>query len=885
MMQQYYKIKQEHPDKFVFFRLGDFYELFEEDAIEGAKILQITLTNRNQIAMCGIPHHQLNNYAYKLILQGKKIAIAEQINNKENEPSSIVERKVTSILTPGTVIDENTLLQKENNFLLSFLFEEEPNLFTKLKGYAIALDISTGEIQLLTLSEHSLENTLKNLISRYNPKEIIFKENETQINSLKEFTKEVGIVNFLSKDYYKDSKDFQSFNSKFLKENEVFFESNGSFALLLNATIKYIKSNYGIETLNHLKKPEFIKSNDHLNIDSNTLYNLELFKNSYDNSSKHSLISILDKTKTSMGGRLLRKTLNQPLKCKRSIEKRLNEVDFFYKHPHLLEDIRKRLKSSCDIERIVSRISFEKVLPKELVSLKHSLEIFISIFNIFIESSKNNENIWKELAKEMEDLLPILKREKGKIEATILEEPSNQINDGNFINALCNKQLAHYQEVKTKGQEWLGKIQSFEKEKTNINSLKIKYKENLGYFFEVTKNYKDLVPDYFILKQTLVNYSRFTTKELIKCETEIIEAKEKSNKLEQEIYNEFVKNLMNIIGKFQEISQIIGYLDVVTNFAFISLMNNYSKPEINNGQELNIIQGRHPVIEIELNEDFIANDLKIGTNNNIIEIVTGPNMSGKSTFLRQNALIVIMGHMGCFVPAEFALIPICDSIFTRIGAADRLSKGESTFLVEMKEVSEIIRNCTKDSLIIMDEIGRGTSTYDGIAIAWSIIEYINKEVNKRAKTLFATHYHELIYLEEQKGISNFNVSVEEKEKEIIFLKKVVKGYADKSYGIHVAKLAGLPLSLISTANNILNRLEKKDINQSYFKENIVKDYYQLQDIERSNKLEKEVEKERKEKKITEELKAKILAFNINENTPLKAINFIEEIQKNLLGKE
>ncbi|XP_060077786.1 DNA mismatch repair protein MutS-like [Ylistrum balloti] len=896
MMRQYFEIKNQHPDKYIFFRLGDFYEIFSEEAVEVSKILNITLTKRNNIYMCGFPHQQLHHYTQKVISKGKKIVIVEQMEKPEDSSQKLVERKVSQIITPGTTLDDFNLLEKEKNFIIHLSFNEAAlNLLVSTHSYfLVALDISTGETIFVSLQDkQDLENEIDRFFENYSPKEVIlFKEDETggsqesfyNIEKIKNNYPN-AIINYLDKpDHATITNRLNRVFSKTPLDSQDSQENDSSSSPLSNfwsdpqypdyplaqglcLLLNYAESNQN-EIITYLQKPKWISKKNYMALDFQTLVHLEIFKNNLDHTSKYSLISVIDYTLTSMGARKLQESIALPSLNAELINYRLDQTEYLYLHPHTLKEIRSQLKNISDLERIGSRIVLKKVLPREFISLKQSLRCIHQLFSLVLGKNPNllvsslNHNIQL-----FEKMMPVLLQLIKRIDDCLVSSPGNDFQKGGIVKPDIDPKLSEYFLIKKNSEELLSQLEAKERQKSTITNLKIKYNGNLGFFFETRKHNLKNIPEYFIPKQSLVNCERFTTKELIKLEGKIIEATEKSCALEKEIFMGLRDEIAKQVGLFQSIASSIADIDLIASFAELAVTKNYVKPQVINEGMLCIKGGRHPVIEEHIREPFIPNDLEIGNEENTIEIITGPNMSGKSTFLRQNAIIVILAQIGSFVPAQSAVIPICDNIFSRIGSGDRLVQGESTFFVEMKETTNILRKLTSKSLIIMDEIGRGTSTYDGIALAWSLIEHLNEE-GRKPKTLFATHYHELIVLSEKKGISHYHVTVKEEGEEIIFLKKVIKGMASKSYGIHVAKLAGMPFPVIQRAHEILHRLESKQPEKGV-------DQVSKNSSSSSNP---------KQSSIPTPIEKSLLEFDINTKTPLEAMQFLSELNRQLKDK-
>jgi len=801
-MQQYVEIKEKNPNTILFFRLGDFYEMFFDDALTASRELEIVLTKRDcgggeKCPMCGIPHHVADVYISKLVSKGYKVAICEQLEDPK-KAKKLVKRDIVQVVTPGTIIDSASLDSSDNNYLMSVSIDKN------IIGISY-VDINAGLIKFTEINYKNNEEALKiveNEIAKIAPSEIIFNDNffnEANIKSKLETS--FGLV-LTEVEKYDFNKYVEIINKKLeidiLKE----YKNKTGAILSLGSLLDYIYD-YQEEELVHLKKINYYEINDYLDLDSHTIVNLELQKNLFSNTKKGSLFSVLDKTKTSMGSRLLHNYIERPLIDKEKILYRQNIVEGIFSDSIMQSKLTEQLKDIYDLERITGKLSYGKANGRDLNALKYSIEKIPKIKEILL----NNKYIeLKKLAEKLDDLEDIY----NLIDKSIVDEPPVNITEGGLIKEGFDKELDKIRNDRIIGKEKLVQYEIDERENTGIKNLKIVYNKNLGYFLNVTKSNIKNVPENYVRKQTLTNSERYTTIELEKIQNMILGSESEIFDKEYEIFNEIRKTILENIVRIQKTSEVIAKIDVSNSLAIVALENNYIRPEINNFGLIEIFEGRHPVVEKSMDDiDFISNNTLIGSGNDDIQIITGPNMSGKSTYLRQIALIVIMAQIGSFVPATRANISIVDKIFTRIGASDNLYKGESTFMVEMNEMSNIIKNSTKNSLLILDEVGRGTSTYDGLSIAWSILEYISKNI--KAKTLFATHYHELTDLEnELDNVINMKVEIEEYNNEVIFLRKVVRGFADKSYGIEVARLAGMPKELTDRANAILKSIESKN---------------------------------------------------------------------------
>lgn len=802
MMQQYVEIKEKNPNTILFFRLGDFYEMFFDDALTASRELEIVLTKRDcgggeKCPMCGIPHHVADVYISKLVSKGYKVAICEQLEDPK-KAKKLVKRDIVQVVTPGTIIDSASLDSSDNNYLMSVSIDKN------IIGISY-VDINAGLIKFTEINYKNNEEALKiieNEIAKIAPSEIIFNDNFfNEANIKPKLETSFGLV-LTEVEKYDFNKYVEIINKKLeidiLKE----YKNKTGAILSLGSLLDYIYD-YQEEELVHLKKINYYEINDYLDLDSHTIVNLELQKNLFSNTKKGSLFSVLDKTKTSMGSRLLHNYIERPLMDKEKILYRQNIVEGIFSDSIMQSKLTNQLKNIYDLERITGKLSYGKANGRDLNALKYSIEKIPKIKEILL----NNKCIeLKKLAEKLDDLEDIY----NLIDKSIVDEPPVNITEGGLIKEGFDKELDKIRNDRIIGKEKLVQYEIDEREKTGIKNLKIVYNKNLGYFLNVTKSNIKNVPENYVRKQTLTNSERYTTIELEKIQNMILGSESEIFDKEYEIFNEIRKTILENIVRIQKTSEVIAKIDVSNSLAIVALENNYIRPEINNFGLIEIFEGRHPVVEKSMDDiDFISNNTLIGSGNDDIQIITGPNMSGKSTYLRQIALIVIMAQIGSFVPATRANISIVDKIFTRIGASDNLYKGESTFMVEMNEMSNIIKNSTKNSLLILDEVGRGTSTYDGLSIAWSILEYISKNI--KAKTLFATHYHELTDLEnELDNVINMKVEIEEYNNEVIFLRKVVRGFADKSYGIEVARLAGMPKELTDRANAILKSIESKN---------------------------------------------------------------------------
>ena len=792
-MRQYYKIKDKYPDALLLFRVGDFYETFHDDAVKASSILGIILTKRgagsnSETKLAGFPYHSLNTYLHKLVKAGERVAICEQLEDPK-KTKSIVKRGVTELITPGVALNDGILEQKSNNFLAS--------VFNIKNHYGISfLDISTGE---LLIAEGNLEY-VKNLLSSYDAKEILVcKKNKST------FSKEFG--NYSSVFYFEDWVFNNDFALEKIKNHfdvsslKGFGISENNIGLLACGSILHYLDETQHKKLEHITKINQIIDSSHVWMDQFTVSNLELI---YSNSKEgKSLIDIIDYTSSPMGARMLKRWLIHPLLDLKKLNFRHSSVDEIIRNEDLLISLQSELQSLSDLERIIAKVVTFKISPRELVQLKESLIKVKSIKDLL--SDKSLKNLYK-----INSSLDYCDSIINLLEKTLNNEAPVNIKKGNVIKENFNSELDELRSLSISGKDYLNKILEREKNNTGITSLKISFNNVFGYFIEVRNIHKDKVPEEWIRKQTLVNAERYITSELKDYEAKILGAEEKISILESKLFEELIIKLVKDVEIIQKNSFWLANLDCLVGFANLALKANYSKPILNNSKDLEIIKGRHPVIESQLSQDspYVPNDLKLCNKTNQILMITGPNMSGKSAILRQTALIVLLAQIGSFVPAEKAKIGIIDKIFTRVGASDNISAGESTFMVEMNESASIINNISENSLVLLDEIGRGTSTYDGISIAWAIAEFLHDHPYK-PKTLFATHYHELNMMADSfERINNVNVSVKETKDSVIFLRKLVPGGSAHSFGIHVAQMAGMPKGLILSAKKMLKKLEK-----------------------------------------------------------------------------
>jgi len=803
MMRQYLEIKENYKDCILFYRLGDFYEMFFDDAITVSKELELTLTGKDcgleeRAPMCGIPHHAANTYIPKLVEKGYKVAICEQLEDPK-QAKGIVKRDVVKIVTPGTITELTMLDEKRNNYIAS--------LFVEKKQCAISFcDISTGEFFISSIGGVDVNTKILNEISRIAPSEIILTDSSKEnLAFLNEFNR---IFDIYISTY--NNMDSNSMLDKIVKKHNVELNNveEQAATLLLNYIEDTQKSS--IEQINNIEKYEIEK---YMQLDTTTRKNLEILEANREKTKKGSLLWVLDETVTAMGGRALRHWLESPLLDKNEIIKRQDAVGVLVDNNMYRDELQEVLKSVYDIERLISKVVGGSVNARELTSLKNSLQKLPTLKVLLKQIvDKTNDVYFTEFYNTIDTLDDVY----TLIDKAIVEDAGITIKEGGIIKDGFSTQVDEYRMASTKGQEWLMELEAKEKELTGIKGkwLRIGYNRVFGYYIEVTNSYKSQIPeDRYIRKQTLAGAERYVTEELKEIEEKILGAKEKLVDIEYDLFCKIREEVALQVIRIQKTAAIVSILDVLSSFATVAVNNSYVKPEITEDGVIDIKNGRHAVVEKALkNEQFIPNDSYLSNTDDRFLIITGPNMAGKSTYMRQVALITYMAQLGCFVPADSAKISIVDRIFTRIGASDDLAMGQSTFMVEMQELSNILENATKNSLLILDEIGRGTSTYDGLAIAWATVEYIADLEKVGAKTLFATHYHELIELEEKiPGVKNYSVDVKEKGDEVIFLRKITPGGADESYGIYVAKLAGVKKPVISRAKEILKYLENIDL--------------------------------------------------------------------------
>lgn len=805
MMQQYLSLKEKYSDCLLFFRLGDFYEMFFEDAVTGSREMELTLTGRDcgmseRAPMCGVPYHSVDEYINKLIKKGYKVAICEQLTDPTLS-QGLVERDVVRVVTPGTVIEENMLNERINNYIAA--------AYAKNGKYGLAYcDVSTGDFCVMNMEFGNPKVDIINELDRISPREFIanasFFEDEELSRKVKSkyYTEQINDRSFEAASGLERLKQhFKVFTLSGFGMND-----KGNEVCAAGALLAYLQDTQK-NSLSHISKITKIRRSEFMVLDTATRRNLELTQPlRFDGNKRGTLLYVLDKTKTCMGGRLLRKWVDYPLQLEESINSRLDAVESMVNDVQNRENLAQALSKVCDMERLCSRIAYGTVTPRECRALCLALQILPDIKNLAIGfDSERTKSIYQELDI-MEDLCALLN-------SAIADEPAVGIRDGGIIRTGYNEEVDSLRDLADHGSDWIKKFEADERERTGIRTLKVGYNRVFGYYIEVSKSMIGSVPIEYQRRQTLANAERYITPELKSTEEKLLGAKERCMRLEYELYCDIKEILLKCIERLKQNSMLIAELDAYLSLAITAAANNYVRPKTNTKGKLSIVDGRHPVVEKGMSDAFVPNSTEMSMGNDRIIILTGPNMAGKSTYMRQVALITLMAHIGSFVPARSANIPITDRIFTRVGASDSLSTGQSTFMVEMSEMANIINNATNRSLLIIDEIGRGTSTFDGLSIAWAVLEFISSTSKCGAKALFATHYHELTELEGKlDGVKNYRITVKEYGDDIIFLRKIVRGGADKSFGIQVAKLAGLPNDLIERAKIILSEIEASDIN-------------------------------------------------------------------------
>ena len=801
MMQQYLKTKEQYKDCILFYRLGDFYEMFFEDALTASKELEITLTGKNcgleeRAPMCGVPYHAVEGYLNKLVSKGYKVAICEQVEDPKLA-KGLVAREVVRIVTPGTNL--NTSDESKNNYLMCIVYLSD--------RYGISTaDITTGDY---FVTEVDSERKLLDEINKFTPSEIVCNEAFSMSGvDLDDLKFRLNIALYPLESWYFDDELCKNTLLEHFQVSSLAglgLTDFGCGTIAAGALLKYLYETQK-NSLSHMTHLQPYTIGKYMIIDSSTRRNLELVETLREKQKRGSLLWVLDKTKTAMGARTLRSMVEQPLIDRYEIEKRHEAIAELNANVITREELREYLNPIYDLERLIGRISYQTANPRDLIAFKTSLEMLPHIKTLMADFKSP-------LLTELCEELDVLSDLQSLIEQAIQEDPPISIRDGDIIKDGFHEDVDRYRKAKTEGKSWLAKVESDEREKTGIKNLKIKYNKVFGYYLEVTNSYKDMVPDYYMRKQTLTNAERYITPELKELEDTILGAEDKLVALEYSLFCELREQISSQVLRIQKTAKAVAMMDVFASLAFVAERNKFVRPKMNEKGIIDIKGGRHPVVERMIENDmFISNDTYLDNGNKRISVITGPNMAGKSTYMRQVALIVLMAQIGSFVPADSAKIGIVDRIFTRVGASDDLASGQSTFMVEMTEVANILRNATSSSLLILDEIGRGTSTFDGLSIAWAVIEYISNPRILGAKTLFATHYHELTELEGSlAGVNNYCIAVKEKGDDIVFLRKIIKGGADKSYGIQVAKLAGVPEPVIERAKELVEELSAADI--------------------------------------------------------------------------
>ena len=879
MMQQYCKTKEEYKDCILFYRLGDFYEMFFDDAITASRELEITLTGKDcgmeeRAPMCGIPYHAYENYMNRLVEKGYKVAICEQVEDPKTA-KGIVKREVIQIVTPGTNMSANSLNETKNNYLMSIYRGEH---------YGISfVDITTGDFYTTEVDRFS---KVMDEIAKFAPVEILINETITEeedgeymarLDQLHD--KEHTMVSVMEDWYYETEMDERLIKEQFHVMNleGLGLKDLSDAACSVGCLIYYLKDTQKgcVDHINHISTYHV---EDYVVLDSASRRNLELCETMRDKNKRGSLLWVLDKTKTAMGARTLRAMVEQPCIRKDRIEERLDAVEAFNDSMITRDELREYLSAVYDLERLMTRITLKSANPRDLIAFKNSIGILPHVKSILREFPTGLLAQYESELDELEDLY-------AAIDAAIIEEPPILIKEGGMIKDGYNTTVDELKHAKSDGKQWLLDLEAKEREATGIKNLKIKFNKVFGYYFDVTNSFKDQVPDYFIRKQTLANSERYSTDELEDIAGKILGAEDRLYGLEYDLYCELRDRLGLEVKRVQKTAKIIADLDAIASLAYVAEKNHFVRPSMNEEGRINIIEGRHPVVEKVLdNDSFITNDTYLDNDLNRVSIITGPNMAGKSTYMRQVALIVLMAQIGSFVPAKSADIGIVDRIFTRVGASDDLASGQSTFMVEMSEVANILRNATANSLLILDEIGRGTSTFDGLSIAWAVVEYISSKDLLGAKTLFATHYHELTELEGKlEGVNNYCISVKESGDDIVFLRKIIKGGADKSYGIQVAKLAGVPDVVLARAKEIAAELSEHDITVTAAADIMPKILEDVHSKGKSKGRSKDTAGQLSLFGNAEEssVVADIKALDLSNMTPMKALLYLNDLQERL----
>lgn len=870
MMQQYMDTKNQYKDCILFYRLGDFYEMFFEDAITCSKELEITLTGKNcgleeRAPMCGVPYHSAENYLSRLIAKGYKVAICEQVEDPKSA-KGLVKREVVRIVTPGTNLNTQTLDETKNNYLMGIIYT------TNAYGVAI-IDITTGDFHV---TEVDSQRKLLDEINKFTPSEIIC--NECFYVSgidLEDLKNRLHISISAIDSWYYDEELCKRILAKHFNVNTLDGLGLKDFSIGTIASGMVLQYLYETQktSLDHITRLMPYSTNKFMLIDSSSRRNLELVETLREKQKRGSLLWVLDKTKTAMGARLLRSYIEQPLIDAKQINARLDAIEEINNNYITREELREYLNPIYDLERLISKVVYKTANPRDLIAFLNSLTMLPHIKTLL-------SSFDKKLLKDLYTSLDGLEDLSNLIETAIIEDPPITVREGGIIKDGFHEEVDKLRKAKTEGKTWLAELEEREKENTGIKNLKIKFNKVFGYYLEVTNSYQNLVPETWTRKQTLANAERYITPELKELEDMILGAEDKLFALEYELFNSVRERVASEVARIQQSAKVIATIDVFTSLATVAEQQNFVRPGINTKGIIEIKDGRHPVVEKMMNNDlFIANDTYLDNKNNRVSIITGPNMAGKSTYMRQTALIVLMAQVGSFVPAKSADIGIVDRIFTRVGASDDLASGQSTFMVEMTEVANILRNATKNSLLILDEIGRGTSTFDGLSIAWAVVEHISNPKLLGAKTLFATHYHELTELEGAiEGVNNYCIAVKEQGEDIVFLRKIVKGGADKSYGIQVAKLAGVPDNVLKRAREIVNELSDHDIatkTKNILEGNLDsnEDLTQMSLFDLGYTI-PELKKESKNESIVNKIKN----IDLSRMTPIEALNVLYELQ-------
>ena len=850
MLKHYIDVKESFKDALLLYRVGDFYESFFDDAIITSKTLGLTLTGKEcghekKAPMCGVPHHVIDNYVNKLVKKGYKVALCDQIEDPK-EAKGLVKRAITRVITPGTITDVDSLNNRENNYLLS-IFQNEYGL-----GLSYC-DISTGSLYAFEIkgSKDMISKQAIDQIEKINPSEVIINDDYSLMDLKKYFNINSDIFLTLIENDKNYNKNVDTIIN-YLEEDNFNKISDKRLAIVaLSNLLEYIYKFYD-DRLIHINNLEILEISNYLQLEANTRKNLELHRNLNNNSRDDSVLKILDQADTVMGSRLINDWLERPLIDKEKIERRLDIVEFFTKNPIDSQNISNYLNDIYDLERLIGKISYKRANARDFISLKNSLRNIPSLKSYL-------ENIDDENIRNIGINLPDVSDIYSLLEESIVDDPPISITEGGLIKKGYNSKLDELKEDTKNALTKLANYELSEKEKTGIKNFKIVYNKNNAYSIEITKSNLDKVPDNYVRKQTLKNQERYTTEELEKLSSLILTGKDDVNELEYQIFSDIRNEILKQTTKIQALSKMIANLDCLNTLARVALRNNYTRPVITNDNEIIIKDGRHPVIEHNLKEnEFIANDTDIGQENNIIQIITGPNMAGKSTYMRQMAIIIILGQMGSFVPASFAKIGICDKVFTRIGASDNISKGQSTFMLEMNEVSNILKNASENSFVILDEVGRGTSSDDGLSIAMAIVEYISRK--KKCKTVFATHFHELTMLSEKfDNVVNLKIEILKENDNLVFLRKIKNGASDRSYGIEVAKLSGLPDEIIINAQKFMEMIDQD--------QGLIKS--------KSTSINQTINEINKEK--YEDLKNYAASIDLNNLTPIESINQLSQI--------